>query len=127
MGVEPFLITSSVVCIINQRLVRKICESCKEAYPLSDAMYETLGIAKGKNSVMAYRGKGCKKCFNIGYLGRIVLGEVLTLSPAVKELILRKQLERTQQQPQHQLCPNKNFLEAGFKRARLLSLKGLIK
>ena len=93
MGVEPFLITSSIVCIINQRLVRKICESCKEAYPLSDAMYETLGIVKGKNPVMAYRGKGCKKCFNIGYLGRIVLGEILTLSPAVKELILKKAQE----------------------------------
>ena len=93
MGVEPFLITSSIICIINQRLVRKICESCKEAYPLSDAMYETLGIVKGKSPVMAYRGKGCKKCFNIGYLGRIVLGEILTLSPAVKELILKKAQE----------------------------------
>ena len=56
-------------------------------------MYETLGIVKGKNPVMAYRGKGCKKCFNIGYLGRIVLGEILTLSPAVKELILKKAQE----------------------------------
>jgi type IV pilus assembly protein PilB len=93
MGVEPFLITSSVICIINQRLVRKICESCKESYPLIDAMHETLGIARGRSPVMVHRGKGCKKCFNIGYLGRLVIGEILTLTPTVKELILGKAQE----------------------------------
>jgi len=89
MGVEPFLITSSVICVVNQRLVRKVCDACKESHPLSDTMIETLGLTKkGKEPILAYRGKGCKRCFNIGYSGRIVIGEVITLTPTVKELIL---------------------------------------
>jgi type IV pilus assembly protein PilB len=94
MGVEPFLITSSVICLINQRLVRKVCDSCKESYPLTDAMIETLGIKRsGKAPILAYRGKGCKKCFNIGYSGRIVIGEVLTMTAAVKDLVIRRAQE----------------------------------
>lgn len=95
MGVEPFLITSSVICLINQRLVRKVCQSCKESYPLTPAMIENLGIkVTGREPVpVAYRGKGCKKCFNIGYSGRAVIAEVLVLSPVVKDLIIRKAQE----------------------------------
>lgn len=95
MGVEPFLITSSVICLINQRLVRKVCQSCKESYPLTPAMIENLGIkVSGREPApVAYRGKGCKKCFNIGYGGRIVIAEVLVLSPVVKDLIIRKAQE----------------------------------
>jgi len=94
MGVEPFLITSSVIAIVNQRLVRKICDSCKESYPLTDAMAETLGVKNGSEAPkMAYRGKGCKKCFNIGYSGRAVIGEVLTLTPVVRELIIKRAQE----------------------------------
>ncbi|HAJ57800.1 MAG TPA: type II secretion system protein GspE [Candidatus Omnitrophica bacterium] len=94
MGVEPFLITSSVICLINQRLVRKICESCKESYPLTEAIVDTLGIrSSGKGPLLAYRGKGCKKCFNIGYSGRVVIGEILTLTPAIKELIISRAQE----------------------------------
>jgi len=94
MGVEPFLITSSVIAIVNQRLVRKVCDSCKESYPLTDAMIETLGVKdSSKAPKMAYRGKGCKKCFNIGYSGRAVIGEVLTLTPVVRELIIKRAQE----------------------------------
>ncbi len=95
MGVEPFLITSSVICLINQRLVRKVCQSCKESYPLTPAMIENLGIkVTGREPApVAYRGKGCKKCFNIGYSGRAVIAEVLVLSPVVKDLIIRKAQE----------------------------------
>lgn len=93
MGVEPFLITSSMVGILNQRLVRKICESCKESYPLSDVMVEDLGLKDHKGPLLAYKGKGCKKCFNIGYSGRIVIGEMLTLTPTIKELILKRAQE----------------------------------
>ncbi|MBI5873886.1 MAG: Flp pilus assembly complex ATPase component TadA [Candidatus Omnitrophica bacterium] len=94
MGVEPFLITSSVVCLINQRLVRKVCDSCKESYPLTDVMIETLGIKRsGKAPILAYRGKGCKRCFNIGYSGRIVIGEVLTMTATVKDLVIRRAQE----------------------------------
>ncbi len=93
MGVEPFLITSSVICLLNQRLVRKICDSCKESYPLTDVMIDSLEIKHSKGPILAYRGKGCKRCFNIGYSGRIVIGEVLTFTPAIKELVLKRAQE----------------------------------
>jgi len=94
MGLEPFLITSSVICIVNQRLVRKVCDGCKESHPLSDTMIETLGLTKkGKEPILAYRGKGCKRCFNIGYSGRIVIGEVIALTPTIKDLILARSQE----------------------------------
>ncbi len=94
MGVEPFLITSSVICILNQRLVRKICDACKESYPLTPAMIETLGIKPhGKEPILAYHGKGCKKCYSIGYSGRVVIAEVVALSPTIKELILSRAQE----------------------------------
>lgn len=93
MGVEPFLITSSLVAIVNQRLIRKVCQACKESYPLSDSMLDSLGLRRGKEPILVYRGKGCKKCFNIGYSGRVAIAEVLGFSPAVKELVLKKAQE----------------------------------
>ncbi len=93
MGVEPFLMTASVICIINQRLVRKFCESCKESYHLSEAMIEQLDLKRSKSPMVAFRGKGCKKCFNIGYSGRIVLGEVLTFTANIRDLIIKKAQE----------------------------------
>jgi type II secretory ATPase GspE/PulE/Tfp pilus assembly ATPase PilB-like protein len=94
MGVEPFLITSSVLCILNQRLIRKICEACKESYVLTDAMVESLGIKRTtKEPLRAHRGKGCKKCFDMGYAGRTAIGEVLMLTPPIKELIMQKAQE----------------------------------
>jgi type IV pilus assembly protein PilB len=93
MGVEPFLITASLVCIINQRLVRKVCEACKESYTLTDAVAASVGFSKVKGPVVAYRGKGCKRCFNIGYSGRIVIAEVITMTPTIKELIIQKAQE----------------------------------
>ncbi|MDD5006078.1 MAG: ATPase, T2SS/T4P/T4SS family [Candidatus Omnitrophica bacterium] len=92
MGVEPFLITSSIICIIAQRLVRKICPNCKESYtPVSTAISKLQ--LKSKDNIVFYKGKGCKKCFNSGYSGRLVLGEVLVLSPKIKELILERAQE----------------------------------
>lgn len=93
MGVEPFLITSSIICILNQRLVRKVCESCKESYELDKETAKSLGLSDDKKPYTVYRGKGCKKCFNIGYLGRSVIGEVLVLSAKVKDLIINKAQE----------------------------------
>lgn len=93
MGVEPFLITSSVIGIINQRLVRKICPSCKESYELTKTMMSDLGIKDSKAPLQAFRGKGCKKCFNIGYLGRVVIAEVLVFTPNIKEMVIARAQE----------------------------------
>jgi len=94
MGVEPYLINSSLVCVVSQRLVRKICPYCKEEYAIKKEVIESLklNIEKAKE-VRFFRGKGCKNCFNMGYMGRTGIAEVLLLSTAVRELILSRAQE----------------------------------
>jgi len=88
MGVEPFLITSSIILVGAQRLVRKICGNCKESYELDSEIAERYGIKTGGKPAILYRGKGCDTCRKTGYKGRFALIEVLTLSPKIKSLIL---------------------------------------
>ncbi len=87
MGVEPFLITSSLVLVGAQRLVRKICRGCRESYNPDPAVLEKFNIKLEKGQTF-YRGKGCSACFKTGYKGRVALIEVLPLTPAIKELVL---------------------------------------
>ncbi|RJO65645.1 MAG: secretion system protein E [Candidatus Omnitrophota bacterium] len=94
MGVEPYLINSSVVCIAAQRLIRKICTHCKEEYEVDDEILRTLRIKiEGKQKPKFFRGKGCNRCFNFGYSGRLGIAELLLLSPKVRELILNRAQE----------------------------------
>jgi type IV pilus assembly protein PilB len=92
IGIEPFLITSSVLLAASQRLVRKVCEKCKEPYEPPKELLAQLGIdekaLKGQKPVF-HRGKGCDACSKKGYSGRAVLLETLTLTPPVKEAILK--------------------------------------
>jgi type II secretory ATPase GspE/PulE/Tfp pilus assembly ATPase PilB-like protein len=95
MGVEPYLINSSLVCVIAQRLVRKICSYCKEVHVLNSGILESLKIdAKKKCNLQFYKGKGCQHCFNTGYTGRTVIAEILPLSPKIRELILSSAQEQ---------------------------------
>ena len=91
IGIEPFLITSSLLLVGSQRLVRRVCEKCKESYEPSHELLEQLGVKKPAKDgkLLFYRGKGCDACLKKGYHGRAVLLETLVLSPAVKELILK--------------------------------------
>lgn len=92
MGVEPFLLTSSLIAIVAQRLLRKICTNCKEPYNLSDDVINRIGLSNlpsGKQTVF-FRGKGCKRCFNSGYAGRVGIAEILVLSSRIKELIMAR-------------------------------------
>ena len=83
MGIEPFLITSSVNAYLAQRLVRKICPACKEAYKPSPKMLAELGIKPSQlKGGKLYRGKGCDECLNTGYSGRLGIFELLVLTPA---------------------------------------------
>ncbi|MFH0826650.1 MAG: ATPase, T2SS/T4P/T4SS family [Candidatus Omnitrophota bacterium] len=94
MGVEPYLINSSLVCVVSQRLVRKICSYCKEKYTLKEEVIQGLRSNVDKNKKWEfYHGKGCEHCFNLGYSGRTVLAEVLLLSTPVRELILNRAQE----------------------------------
>jgi type IV pilus assembly protein PilB len=94
MGVEPYLICASLVCVLAQRLLRKICIHCKEEYNLKADIMQTLklDLDKKKDNVF-FRGKGCKQCFNTGYSGRIGISETLMVSPAIKELIIKRAQE----------------------------------
>jgi type IV pilus assembly protein PilB len=93
MGTEPFLISSSVIMIAAQRLVRKVCPKCKDSYEIDDATRRTLGI-EDKHASAFYRGKGCDACFGTGYKGRIGIIEVLTLDAEIKRLIMNKATEQ---------------------------------
>ena len=95
MGVEPYLINSSLVCVLAQRLVRKICSYCKETYVLKPEIIESLKLDVIKFSkIKFHKGKGCEHCFNTGYAGRTVISEVLQLTPKIRELILNGSQEQ---------------------------------
>jgi len=90
MGIEPFLVASAVRLSMAQRLVRRICEDCKEEYTPSNELITQLDIGDmlGENPKL-YRGKGCARCNNIGYYGRIGIYEVFDVKPELRDLILQ--------------------------------------
>ena len=90
MGIEPFLISSSVIGILAQRLVRKICPSCKESYKPSEKVLRDLGIEDISGKTVFYKGKGCKNCKNSGYKGRVGIFELLITNEKIRELVLEK-------------------------------------
>ncbi|MEW6440435.1 MAG: type IV-A pilus assembly ATPase PilB [bacterium] len=89
MGVEPFLVSSSVNLILAQRLVRKICAGCREVQEVNTQALTEIGMSEEDawNTVL-YRGKGCERCSETGYKGRIALYEVMPLREDLKEAIL---------------------------------------
>lgn len=88
MGIEPYLINTSVAGVIAQRLVRKICPKCKEQYEANEYEKGLLGIAKNEK-LKLYKGKGCPMCGNSGYHGRIGVYEIMQFTKAHRELILK--------------------------------------
>jgi len=89
MGVEPFLISSSVAGVIAQRLVRKICGNCKVPQEVTKEVLDHFKELKDKKLTF-YHGKGCKSCRNTGYKGRSGIFEMLTLNPEMQDLIMKK-------------------------------------
>ncbi|MFH0813283.1 MAG: ATPase, T2SS/T4P/T4SS family [Pseudomonadota bacterium] len=91
MGIEPFLVASSVKLSLAQRLIRRICEECKEPYTPPKDLIERLNISHliGDNPTTLYRGRGCKRCNNIGYYGRIGIYELFEIKNEIRELILQ--------------------------------------
>jgi type IV pilus assembly protein PilB len=87
MGLEPSLLASSVVCIIGQRLLRKICEGCKEAYAPPRPILESINVYE---TVPLYRGNGCPVCRNTGYRGRTAVSEFLFMDDELRNLILAR-------------------------------------
>ncbi|MBU0701981.1 Flp pilus assembly complex ATPase component TadA [bacterium] len=92
MGIEPFLISSTVVMSIAQRLVRKICPECKEEYQESARNLRNIGVKIDSNrEVTLYRGKGCDRCNGIGYKGRLAIFETMILTEEIRQLILSRE------------------------------------
>ncbi|MFA5134936.1 MAG: GspE/PulE family protein [Patescibacteria group bacterium] len=107
MDVKPFLLAPALNVIVGQRLVRKICERCKEQYTpppeiaervgkLVDALPENLRGSLTRDSFKFYRGKGCVECSQIGYRGRIGIFEILTMNEEIEKLILTGQVSEYQ-------------------------------
>jgi type IV pilus assembly protein PilB len=92
IGVEPYLISSSLIGVIAQRLVRTICPSCKTTYEAGKTVLGELGdiISKLKEPFLLYQGKGCKNCKHSGYFGRTGIFELLTVNEKIKQLIAEK-------------------------------------
>src|SRR6202035_2836130 len=89
MGIEPFLVASSVHLICAQRLVRRVCAACKEPHPLPAAAMVQAGFSpEDAATVISYKGVGCDRCNLTGYKGRVGLYEVLLFTDELRELIL---------------------------------------
>ena len=90
MGVEPFLVSSSVIMILAQRLVRKACQSCKKPEKIPVQTFIDAGFSKeDAATVVSYKGEGCNTCNSTGYKGRVALYEVMPVKEEIKELVLQ--------------------------------------
>ena len=91
MGIAPFLISSSVILSCAQRLMRRICSHCKEPVTYPDKMFQDLGIEPSSFSgVQLYRGRGCDRCKNSGYAGRMAIIEAMNISDQIRKLIIAR-------------------------------------
>jgi general secretion pathway protein E len=93
MGIEPFLVASSLTLVLAQRLVRTICPYCKVSYETSEVERKYLASVEGKggsNSLLLYRGLGCDKCKGKGYLGRTGIFELLVIDNEIRPMITER-------------------------------------
>ncbi len=90
MGIEPFLVTAAVNLVLAQRLARRVCSECKESVEVEDEVLRELQVAEELISTAEIKkGKGCKRCNDTGYKGRVAFYEVLALHDEIKEFILQ--------------------------------------
>ncbi|MBN1787920.1 MAG: Flp pilus assembly complex ATPase component TadA, partial [Sedimentisphaerales bacterium] len=90
LGVEPYLVSSSLIAILAQRLVRRICPECKERYEPAEHELKDLGITDKADGEF-YVGAGCSKCYNTGYKGRTGIYELMMIDEEVREMIHNRQ------------------------------------
>jgi type IV pilus assembly protein PilB len=97
MGIEPYLVASSVTTVIAQRLVRKVCPYCVETYPVDDATWnawkalapEIAEKVQADRGRTFKRGRGCRQCRNTGYLGRTAIGEIMDMTGGIRSLVMQ--------------------------------------
>jgi type II secretory ATPase GspE/PulE/Tfp pilus assembly ATPase PilB-like protein len=86
IGIESYLLTPSLVLVIGQRLLRKLCPECKEAYEPEAIQRKQLNL----KTELLYRSKGCPKCNHLGYRGRCCIAEVMPVNESIRELIIQR-------------------------------------
>jgi len=91
MGVEPYLIASSVECVVAQRLVRVICQDCKTEVEVTPQIITDFIGVRPKEKTIIYEGKGCEKCKFRGYRGRTAIYEFLVMNDVIRDMVLRKE------------------------------------
>jgi len=89
MGIEPLLISSSVILTCAQRLIRRVCSNCREEFTPEPEMFARLNMEPAEGAVF-YHGVGCDRCKGRGYAGRAAIIEALTVSEAVRRLIIKR-------------------------------------
>ena len=90
IGVEPFLISSSLIAVIAQRLIRTLCNDCKEAYRPDELALKSIGLdSNSLGGRLIYRAKGCENCFHTGFKGRSAIFEIMVLNDELKSMILQ--------------------------------------
>jgi type IV pilus assembly protein PilB len=91
MGMESYLIASSVQCVLAQRLVRRLCPHCREGYPAERALLERNGCRVPPGTTLQfYRAPGCGRCAGVGYSGRFPIFELLVMSSTIREMVIRQ-------------------------------------
>lgn len=112
IGIDPFLISTTIDSIIAQRLVRLLCEECKEAVPPHSPQYKKLGVDPAESTL--YTPHGCPACDGSGFKGRSVIYEILKISPKIRELInVRASLEDVR----------RHAISEGFREMHLIALE----
>jgi len=95
MGCEPYLVASSLIGVMAQRLVRKICTNCKRAFPANEVERRLMGIPPERTSVEIFRGVGCSRCLRTGYFDRIGLFELAPFDVGLSALVMQKATTET--------------------------------
>lgn len=90
MGIESYLVSSSVNCVLAQRLIRRVCSFCKADYQPTDEDLRKLGLNEKGRKYKFFTGKGCDQCNGTGYSGRLAIYEVLNVSPKIEKLVLSR-------------------------------------
>ncbi len=116
MGVEPFLIASSLIGVLAQRLVRRLCPHCKQVHQPDETERELLGINQG-DGVEIYTAKGCVECDHIGYSGRLGIYELVPINEGIRKLIHDQASE--DDLLRHARKSSKSLLQNGFDRVRM--------
>jgi type II secretory ATPase GspE/PulE/Tfp pilus assembly ATPase PilB-like protein len=86
IGIEPYMLSSSLIAVVAQRLVRKLCPDCKEAYEPKEEEIKNIKL----KAELIYRAKGCASCNNTGYKGRLSIAEVMIMNEELKSMVSQR-------------------------------------